>query len=47
MIAPEIYNALNKWAIMVVAQAKSNLLKGKKDATRTLSNSITYEIVPG
>lgn len=46
MIAPEIYNALNKWAIMVVAQAKSNLLKGKKDATRTLSNSITYEIVP-
>ena len=46
MIAPEIYNALNQWAIMVVAQAKSNLLKGKKDATRTLSNSITYEIVP-
>jgi hypothetical protein len=45
MIAPEIYNALNKWAIMVVAQAKSNLLRGKKDATRTLSNSITYEIV--
>lgn len=46
MIAPEIYNALNKWATMVVAQAKSNLLRGKKDATRTLSNSITYEIVP-
>jgi hypothetical protein len=30
MIAPEIYNALNKWAIMVVAQAKSNLLRGKR-----------------
>lgn len=46
MIAPEIYNALNKWAIMVVAQAKANLLRGKKDATFTLSRSIGYEIVP-
>ncbi len=46
MIAPEIYNALNKWATMVVAQAKANLLKGNKDATFTLSRSITYEIVP-
>ena len=45
MVAPEIYNALNQWATMVVAQAKANLLRGKKDATRTLSNSITYEIV--
>jgi hypothetical protein len=46
MIAPEINNALNKWATMVVAQAKSNLLRGKKDATKTLSNSIGYQIVP-
>jgi hypothetical protein len=45
MIAPEIYNALNKWAIMVVALAKTNLLKGKKDASFTLSRSIGYEIV--
>jgi hypothetical protein len=45
MIAPEIYNALNKWATMVVALAKANLLRGKKDATFTLSKSIGYEIV--
>jgi hypothetical protein len=45
MIAPEIYNALNKWATMVVALAKTNLLKGKKDASFTLSRSIGYEIV--
>lgn len=46
MVAPEIYNALNQWATMVVAQAKANLLRGKKDATFTLSKSIGYEIVP-
>jgi hypothetical protein len=45
MIVPEVYNAYNKWASMVVGQAKANLLRGKKDATKKLSNSIVYEIV--
>ena len=45
-LAPEIYNALNKWAASVVAQARMNLIKGKKNATKDLYNSIHYKIMP-
>lgn len=45
-LAPEIYNALNAWAASVVAQAKMNLVKGKKNATKDLYNSIHYKVMP-
>ena len=46
MIAPEIYDALNKWGASVVAQAKLNLITKKKNATKDLYNSIHYKVMP-
>ena len=46
MITPEIYNALQQWAINVVTLAKANLQNAGRVATGTLYESIGYEITP-
>jgi len=44
MIGPETYNAELEWANQVVLLAKANLVRGKKIATGTLYNSVTFEV---
>ena len=46
MLPPEIYNALNKWAARVVAQARANLTRKRKNATKDLWKSIAYKVNP-
>lgn len=41
-----LYDIYNKWAKQVVAKAKANLIRGKKNASKILIDSISYEITP-
>jgi hypothetical protein len=43
-MSPEEYNVYNKWGAQVVAQAKANLLQKNKVATKTLYDSISYQV---
>ena len=43
-MSPEEYNVYNKWGASVVAQAKANLLQKNKVATKTLYDSISYQV---
>ena len=44
MIGPATYNAQLEWANQVVLLAKANLVRGRKIATGTLYNSVSYEV---
>jgi hypothetical protein len=44
MLGPNYYKALRKYCQLVVRYARSNLTRGKKNVTKNLYNSITFDI---
>lgn len=44
MVDPNIYNALNEWAVQVVQLARNNLKNAGKVATGVLYDSISFKI---
>ena len=46
MLDQEVIKAEEKWAQLVVANARSILVRNKKIATRALYDSITYQVNP-